>query len=117
MCSFNEWVVTGRSARGRWQRVVDARRQAREALGRTADHGPFDAPTPKRSAVDLHAPSIPAAKPDRPVLVLTIGEAATRLGLTRRELEAMIERGEVATLKGEFIRVIPATEVERLAPG
>jgi len=55
-----------------------------------------------------------ATNPSTPEYVLTLGEAAARLGMSRRELETMVERGEVATLQGEFIRVIPTREVERL---
>jgi hypothetical protein len=46
--------------------------------------------------------------------VLTIGEAAQRLGMSQVELEAMIARGQVETLPTQFIRVVPTSEVERL---
>jgi hypothetical protein len=46
--------------------------------------------------------------------VLTLGEVATRLRMSRRDLEAMIRLGQIATLQGEFIRVIRTSDVERL---
>jgi excisionase family DNA binding protein len=45
--------------------------------------------------------------------VLTVGEAAQRLGISRQELDARIERGEVATLKAGMMTVVPLSEVER----
>jgi hypothetical protein len=48
------------------------------------------------------------------VRVLMIGEAATRLGMSRVQLEAMIARGQVETLPIEFGCVIPTSEVGRL---
>jgi hypothetical protein len=45
--------------------------------------------------------------------VLSIGEAATRLGMSRAELEAMIARVQVETLPIEF-GCVPTSEVERL---
>jgi hypothetical protein len=44
----------------------------------------------------------------------SVGEAATRLGMSRAELEAMIAAGRVETLPIEFGRVIPTAEVERI---
>jgi excisionase family DNA binding protein len=46
--------------------------------------------------------------------VLTIGEAAVRLGMSRDELEAMIERGVVKALPTGFTSMIPTAEVEQL---
>jgi hypothetical protein len=43
-----------------------------------------------------------------------VGEAATRLGMSRGELEDLIASGLVETLPIEFGRVIPTHEVERL---
>jgi predicted DNA-binding transcriptional regulator AlpA len=49
--------------------------------------------------------------------VLTVGEAATRLGMSRAQLDAMIARGQVETLPIEFGRVVPTSEVDRLRKG
>jgi len=49
--------------------------------------------------------------------VLTVGEAATRLGMSRAQLDAMIARGVVETLPIAVGCVIPTREVERLQRG
>lgn len=107
------------SSRGRWQRVVEARAQARQALGRDPGQGDlFNAP-PKRTTP--HPPALPTwtteRPPDRPdesERVLSLGEAAARLGVTRPELEAMIAAGKIEALPTGFTRMIPTREVERL---
>lgn len=108
--------MTSRSGRGRWEHVLDSRRQARAALGREPDGGdPFASP-PKRKK-----PSLPAAHP-APVksdssaseYVLSLGEAAARLGITRETLEAMIVAGKVKALPTGYTRMVPTREVERL---
>lgn len=43
-----------------------------------------------------------------------MGEAAARLGMSRAQLEQLIDRGKVETLQLEFIRLIPSSEVTRL---
>jgi hypothetical protein len=106
--------MTGRSGRGRWERVEAARRQARAALGRDPSGGDlFTAPPKARSP--LPPPRSPTWVPAGPgVRVLFVQEAATRLGITPAELEAMIARGQVQTLPIEFGCVVPTREVERL---
>jgi excisionase family DNA binding protein len=51
--------------------------------------------------------------------VLAIGEAATRLGMSRAQLEKMVDTGTVQALPVGFTRMIPTREVERLqaSPG
>jgi excisionase family DNA binding protein len=51
------------------------------------------------------------------VRVLSLGEAATRLGVSRTTLEAMIDTGKVEALPTGFTRMIPTREVERLTKG
>lgn len=46
--------------------------------------------------------------------MLSIGEAATRLGMSRTQLETMIDRGLVEALPTGFTRMIPTAEVERI---
>jgi excisionase family DNA binding protein len=48
------------------------------------------------------------------VLVLTIREAATRLGIGTDEMEGMVKSGKVKTLTAGWTVVVPASEVERL---
>jgi hypothetical protein len=46
--------------------------------------------------------------------VLSLGEAAARLGMSRAELETTIVAGKIEALPTGFTRMIPTTEVERL---
>ena len=108
--------MTSRSGRGRWQHVLEARRQSREALGRDPGQGDlFDAPPKKKSAayVPLASPQV-ESRPSEAVGVLLLGEACARLGLTRAELEALIEAGKVEALPMGYSVAIPTREVERL---
>jgi len=50
----------------------------------------------------------------RRIGVLSIGEAAARLGMSRPQLEALIDRGLVEPLPTGFTRMIPTAEVKRL---
>lgn len=108
--------MTGRSGRGRWERVPEARRQARDALGREPIGGDVYSAPPKRRTSPPTPPKPVLVASDRSTreYVLTLGSAATRLAVSRVELEAMIEKGKVEALQGAFIRVIPTREVERL---
>jgi excisionase family DNA binding protein len=47
-------------------------------------------------------------------VMLSLNEAANRLGVSRTELEAMIADGQVEALRGEFLCIIPTREVKRL---
>lgn len=47
-------------------------------------------------------------------VMLSLNEAAIRLGVSRIQLEAMIADGQIEALRGEFLCVIPMREVRRL---
>ena len=109
-------MMSRSGGRGRWQRVIEARRESRKALGGDPDQTDlFDGP-PRRKT----PPYVPATKPatlDRPsetVGVLLLSEAAIQLGVTRSELEAMINTGKIQALPTGFTRTIPSSEVERI---
>jgi excisionase family DNA binding protein len=101
--------------------VLEARRQSRTALG-------LDPNSP-----DLYGASPPKAKsqlPETPGLVfvsihpsersegvLSLGEAAARVGVSRAALEAMIDAGKIEALPTGFTRMMPTREVERLTKG
>ena len=107
--------MTSRSGRGRWQRVIEARQQARAALGRGPVGGsePYDAPPKPRTALPaVTKPALPDYGPG--VLVLSLGEAAARVGVSRAQLEAMIEAGTIRALPTGYTRMIPTSEVVRL---
>jgi hypothetical protein len=109
--------VGGRSGRGRWPRVLDARQQAREALGRDPNQTDLFAAPPKTTTPLLRTPEPVKAVADpyaRVERVLSLGEAATRLGVGRDGLEAMIDACKVEALTTGFTRMIPTREVERL---
>ena len=112
---FKVWVVTGRSGRGRWQRVMDAREQARSALG--SGSGLLDAPSPKPKleVQEIHAHPSQPFELDQPEYVLSIGETAMRLGLSGVEVAAMIEAGRIKVLPTGFTWMVPMAEVERLS--
>jgi hypothetical protein len=48
------------------------------------------------------------------IAVLTMQEAATRLGINTSEMEAMVKRGTVKSLVAGWTVVVPTSEVERL---
>jgi excisionase family DNA binding protein len=49
-------------------------------------------------------------------VMLSLNEAARRLGVGRIELEALIADGEIEALRGEFLCLIPVREINRLLP-
>src|ERR1700737_4560414 len=101
--------MTSRSGRA-WERVEAARRQARLALGKDPDAADDYSRQPEPHVpVSPPAPSAPIAQGPT-IGVLTVGEAAIRLGRSRAYLEAMIAAGKVETLPIEFGRVIPTRE-------
>src|SRR5258708_5188331 len=93
-----------------------ARRQAALALGRDPNQrDPFVEP-PKSSSAPAPITAVRASAhvESRGIGVLTTREAAARLGMSRMQLEALIDRGDVETLPTGYTRMIPTTEVERL---
>jgi hypothetical protein len=64
---------------------------------------------------------VPTAKTPEPtepkseaIGVLTMREAATRLGISTSEMEAIVKRGAVRSLMAGWTVVVPTGEVERL---
>jgi excisionase family DNA binding protein len=110
--------VTGRSARGRWERVLAARKQARAALGQDPNANDLydHPPKPGAKLPEPPAPRVIARHPsERVEYVLSLGEAAARLGMSRAELEAMIAAGKIEALPTGYTRMIPTREIDRLA--
>jgi hypothetical protein len=85
--------MTSRSSRGRSDRVVAARRRARIAQGRDPDQGDLLAapPKPRTRQPTVIPPVAPTPGPSEAIGVLSMGEAATRLVVSRSALEAMID--------------------------
>jgi excisionase family DNA binding protein len=96
--------------------VLAARRQASEALGRDPNAPDlFSAPPKTQTPLQAREPLEPAPDPHAVVVgVLSLGEAAARLRVSRPELERMIDAGKVEALPTGFTRMIPTTEIERL---
>lgn len=107
-----------RSGRGRSsrERVDAARRQAALALGRDPDQRdsfiepskPSSPPTPSTTAPESSSVA------SRGIGVLSIGEAAVRLGMGRSQLEQLVDRGVVEALPTALTRMIPTAEIARL---
>jgi len=106
-------TVTSRSSRGRWQRVLEARKQARVSLGRNPDASDSYGPPKVRTKLPV-APELPRVKYGPGIGVLSLGEASQRLGLSRAQLEAMIDAGTIEALPTGYTRMIPTREIERL---
>ena len=98
------------------ERVEAARRQAALALGRDPDQrDAFVEPAKSSSPAPPTTSASASSSVSSPgIRVLSIGEAAARLGMSRRQLEALIDRGAVTALPTGFTRMIPTAEVERL---
>ena len=98
--------MTTRSGRGRWERVIAARRQARAALGRDPETGDvYDAP-PKRKTAPPEPPArtfVPS-DPSESVTVLSLGEAAARLRMSRVPLKVLIDARKVEALPTDYTR-------------
>lgn len=108
--------MRGKSWRQQWAKVEAARRQAWEELGdvRRSLPGP-PVKAKKRDGVEKTAPTL---RREESTAVVSLAEAAAQLGLGRRELEAMIAAGKVEVVSvGDWTRMIPASEVKRLAKG
>ena len=96
--------------------MLEARKQARLALDQDPDQlGLYDAPLKPKSAAPK-APELLRLPPrypwePPPERVLFIDEAASRLGMSSAQLEALIDAGKVEALQGEFVRVIPDVNV------
>jgi len=86
------------------------------ALGQDLDAGDLFSGLTKRKAPPLPTP-VPKrlqSDPSTTEYVLTLGEAAARLSVSRAELEAMIAAGKIETLPMGLTRAIRTRDVERL---
>jgi excisionase family DNA binding protein len=108
--------VRGRRS-GSWERVEAARRQARVALGKDPDSADDYGGRPKPRLLVAQPPAPTPIVPGQGVRVLSLGEAAARLGVSRESLEAMVDAGKVQALPTGFTKMIPTSEVVRLGGG
>jgi hypothetical protein len=100
-----------RSRSNQHQKVEHARAVINQALGgavrRDGPPGPKYVPTTK--------PTEPVQVTSEAIAVLTLKEAAVRVGMSTREMEAMVACGAVKSLVAGWTVVIPTIEVERLS--
>jgi excisionase family DNA binding protein len=88
------------------------------AQGRDPDAADLFSGPPKRKSTA--APYVPLIPPESlppsgtTELVLTLGEAAARLNVSRAQLEAMIAAGKIEALRMGLTRAIRSRDVERL---
>ena len=99
-----------RGKSGQRQIVEQARAVVAQALGDAARR---DGPEVMKFEPTAE-PAEPIQVKDESVLVLTIHEAATRLGISTSEMEAMVKRGTVKSAVAGWTVVVPTSEVERL---
>lgn len=75
----------------------------------------FSAPVKRKSPPPAPPkPAHVASDPSTTKYVLTLGGAAVRLGLSRAELRAMIEHGQVEVVPMGLTRAIPTREITRI---
>ncbi len=100
-----------RSRSGQREKVQQARGVVDEALGDAARR---DVPEARPHYMPVTRPAEPVQVRSEAIGVLTIGEAATRLDISRAEVERMIASGRMRSLVAGFTTVVPTSEVERL---
>jgi excisionase family DNA binding protein len=98
--------------------VVAARRQAQAALGRDPNSPDLYSASPPKAATPMPEPPGPVFVAIHPSesseRVLSLGEASARIGVSRGQLEAMIDAGKVEALSTGYTRMVPTREVDRL---
>jgi excisionase family DNA binding protein len=94
---------------GQRRKVAEARRVVQLVLGDAvrSDH-------PQVAKYVPTAQAEPVQARDESVHVLSLGEVAARLGISRGEVERMIAAGKMQALETGFTLRVPSTEVERL---
>jgi hypothetical protein len=103
--------VRGHSRSSQREKVKQARAIADAALGDATHRDYRSEPTIKAVPRDESHLVHPA---DESIQVLTVREAAIRVGLSSNELERMVATGAVRSLTAGWTTVIPLSEVERL---
>jgi hypothetical protein len=102
--------VARTSRSGQRRKVEEAKRVVQLALG--------DAARRDQPQVAKYVPTAKAPEPAQPkseaIDVLTLREAATRLGISTSEMEAMVKRGTVKSVVAGWTTMVLASEVERL---
>jgi argonaute-like protein implicated in RNA metabolism and viral defense len=99
-----------RRTSGQRRKVEQARAVVAQALGDAARR---DGPQAAKFVPTTKAPETAQPKSEA-IGVLTAREAATRLGISTSEMEAMVKRGAVKSVVAGWTTMVPTSEVERL---
>jgi hypothetical protein len=99
-----------RSQSGQHRKVEQARAVVAQALGDAARR---DGPQVAKFVPTTNAPE-PQQPRSEAIAVLTLREAATRLGISTSEMEAMVKGGAVRSVVAGWTTMVPTSEVERL---
>jgi len=75
----------------------------------------FDNEPKSKSVSPYVEPHAPPERPSEAIAVLSLGEAAARLGVTRAQLEALIAAGKIEALPTGYTRMLRTHEVERFS--
>jgi len=96
---------------GQRHKVQQARAVVAQALGDAAQR---DGPQVAATYVPITKPPETTQSKSEAIDVLTLREAATRLGISRGEVEAMVRRGAVKSVVAGWTMFVPTSEVGRL---
>ncbi|MGA7911236.1 MAG: hypothetical protein WCC30_06780 [Candidatus Dormiibacterota bacterium] len=99
-----------RSRSGQHDKVEQARAVVAQALGDAARR---DGPQMGAAYVPITKPPEPTQPKSEAVGVLTLRAAATRLGISTGEMEAMVKRGTVKSVVAGWTTMAPTSEVEK----
>ena len=102
--------MRGRSQLNQHSKVERARAVVAQALG---DAERRDGPEATKFVPTTEPPE-PTQPKSEAIGVLTVREAATRLGISTSEMEAMVMRGTVKSVVAGWTTMVPMSEVERL---
>jgi excisionase family DNA binding protein len=102
-------VLLIRNSSSQRRKVEEARRVVAEALG---DQLRRDTPQGAAKFVPM-AKAEPVEAKSETICVLSLGEVAARLNISRTELERMIAVGKLRALETGYSLMVPSDEVER----
>jgi excisionase family DNA binding protein len=101
-----------RSRSGQHRKVKEARAVVDQALG---DASRRDAPQVVAKYTPMTRPTEPVQTRSEAIAVLTVKEAAVRLGISTSEIEALVARGAVKSVVAGWTPMLPTGELEKLA--
>ncbi len=100
-----------RSRSGQHEKVEQARAVVAQALGEAARR---DGPCVAATYIPITKSPEPTQRKSEAIGVLTVREAATRLGITTGEVERMVASGALKSLMAGWTVVVPTSELAKL---